>query len=66
MNQSDLLTKHLTIQDLSERLGVKVQTIRHWRMRGEGPRSFSPGGRLVRYRLEDVEAWEREQLEASA
>ncbi|ALB03003.1 helix-turn-helix transcriptional regulator [Kocuria palustris] len=55
---------HLTIKDLAARLGVSEQTIRHWRMRGYGPRSFTPrGSRLVRYRLEDVIAWENEQLE---
>lgn len=57
--------RHLTIKDLAARLGVSEQAVRHHRMRGYGPPSFSVG-RLVRYRLADVEAWEAAQLEAEA
>lgn len=59
-------TSHLGIKDLAQRYGVAEQTIRHWRMRDYGPRSFTVGGRLVRYRLEDVLAWEAERLGESA
>jgi predicted site-specific integrase-resolvase len=55
----------LTNQETAERLRVPLQTLAVWRMNGYGPRFFK-AGRYVRYRLEDVEAWEREQVEASA
>lgn len=55
---------HLTIKDFAAREGVSENTVRQWRMRGYGPRSFTPkGSRLVRYRLEDVIEWENEQFE---
>lgn len=51
----------LTNQELAERERVPLQTLAVWRMKGYGPRYFK-AGRYVRYRLEDVEAWEQEQL----
>lgn len=41
---------------LADFLGVAVQTVRKWRWQRSGP-SFVKTGRLVRYRLADVEAW---------
>ena len=55
---------YLTVDDLAERYQVPVQTVRHWRIRGTGPKAVKIG-RYLRYRLEDVIAWER-QLEAGA
>ncbi|MDT0309270.1 helix-turn-helix domain-containing protein [Streptomyces sp. DSM 44917] len=43
-------------RELSEYLGVPVQTLANWRWRNEGPK-FRRVGRHVRYRPEDVEAW---------
>lgn len=65
MVTTDAPVIRLTTKDLAERWGIAEQTLRHWRMRGEGPRAFTVG-RLVRFRLEDVEAWEAAQLEAEA
>lgn len=48
----------LSNEDLAERYNVPVATIRKWRHERTGP----PGmrlGRHVRYRVEDVEAWEQ-------
>ncbi len=39
----------MTIADLSEMLGVPIDTLYGWRHRGEGPRGYSIG-RHVRYR----------------
>jgi predicted DNA-binding transcriptional regulator AlpA len=51
--------KHLTIQDLSDRLGgVPVSTLYRWNSHRTGPK-YIRVGRHVRYRLADVEAWER-------
>lgn len=49
----------LTTNELAERLGVKPVTIRRWRQEGTGPTAHRFSNRLTRYRLEDVEAWER-------
>jgi excisionase family DNA binding protein len=50
------LDRLLTITDLSEMLGVPVDTLYGWRHRGEGPAGFRIG-RHVRYRRAAVEAW---------
>lgn len=54
--------RHLTPQDLALRVGVPVQTVYGWRVYGKGPRGMRVG-KYVRYRLEDVLAWEESQLE---
>jgi len=58
-------TEHdlLTITQVAEILHVPVATLRYWRHRGTGPRSFRIG-RHVRYRPEDVEEWIQRHLEA--
>ncbi|MUN61586.1 helix-turn-helix domain-containing protein [Kocuria sediminis] len=54
----------LSMQDLSDRYGVPLQTVRRWRTTNYGPAGFAVG-RYVRYRLADVEAWEQSQLDAA-
>jgi hypothetical protein len=54
----------LTPADLARRLRVHPQTVYNWRFTGKGPDSFKLG-QSVFYRLEDVEAWERETGRAS-
>jgi excisionase family DNA binding protein len=54
-------TQHLSPADLAARLGVSVFTIYQWNSAGTGPRRMRVG-RHVRYRLADVEAWERQRL----
>jgi excisionase family DNA binding protein len=46
---------------VAERLGVSRFTVRAWRRKGLGPR-FLKMGRMVRYRLEDVQEYERRVL----
>jgi len=46
----------LTIVELSEMLGIPVDTLYGWRHRGEGPQGYRIG-RHVRYRRAAVEAW---------
>lgn len=46
----------LTIVDLSEILGLPVDTFYGWRQRGEGLQGYRIG-RHVRYRRSTVEAW---------
>lgn len=50
----------LSNEDLAERYGVAVATVRGWRNRGTGPAGRRFGG-AVRYSLSDVEAWELTQ-----
>lgn len=54
--------RHLTVEELAERLQVPVATLYVWRSRHIGPRGMKVG-RWVRYRLEDVEAWEKSMLD---
>lgn len=56
-------TKHLTTAQLADRLGYSVRTVEDWRTDGYGP-PWLPGrgGRGVRYREADIEAWEESRL----
>ena len=55
-------TRHLTTDELAERLGLPAETVKRWRKTGDGPK-FLPVGKHVRYRLADVEAWEKSRLQ---
>lgn len=52
--------KFINQSDLAKRWGISPRTLERWRWVGEGPRFLKIGG-LVRYRLEDVEAYEASQ-----
>ncbi len=45
-----------TIRDVSEYLGVPIQTLYSWRTQGYGP-TGKRVGRYVRYRPEEVRRW---------
>lgn len=48
----------LTDTEVAELCGCAVQTLRNMRWRGEGPRFVKlGGGRMVRYRPDDVQAF---------
>lgn len=51
----------LTEEQVAARLQCSTFTVRAWRRQGRGPR-FMKVGRLVRYRPEDVAAYERRML----
>jgi predicted DNA-binding transcriptional regulator AlpA len=51
----------ITPEDLSDRYSVPVGTIYAWRYKGTGPPGFRVG-RHLRFRVEDILAWESEQL----
>jgi len=52
---------HLNQIELSRRWKVSPRTLERWRWLGQGPRFMKLGGRVA-YRLEEVEAFEIEQL----
>lgn len=58
----DQAQRHLTAQELADRLGVPLNTAYYWRSIRKGPRAMRIG-KYVRYRLEDVLAWEQAQLD---
>jgi predicted site-specific integrase-resolvase len=59
-----MATKHLNQIDLANRWNVSHRTLERWRWTGEGPQYIKLGGRVV-YRLEDVEAFEADQIRRS-
>jgi excisionase family DNA binding protein len=52
----------LSTDDVAERLKIPKKTLAAWASAGRGPR-FARMGRYRRYRLSDLLAWEREQLD---
>jgi excisionase family DNA binding protein len=46
----------LTIREAAALLRAPVATLRYWRHRGTGPRSFRLGRRVL-YRRDDLRAW---------
>ncbi len=50
----------LTVDEVSEYLGVPKATIYSWSSRGLGPRRYKVG-KYLRYRRSDVDAWVDQQ-----
>jgi phage terminase Nu1 subunit (DNA packaging protein) len=48
-------------QVVSEMTGIKIRTLRKWRLQGRGPIVRRVEGRLVRYSLRDVQDWMHKQ-----
>jgi excisionase family DNA binding protein len=46
----------MTENEVSKRLNVSLASLRRWRLTKRGPAFFKVGS-LVRYSLEDLEAW---------
>ena len=51
--------RYLSAREVSARLEVSVNQLWFWRSKGEGPAYYKMGG-SVRYRLEDIEQFERD------
>ena len=51
----------LNQRDLARRWSMSERTLERWRWLGQGPRFMKLGGRVA-YRIQDVEAFEAEQL----
>jgi hypothetical protein len=52
---------HLNQIELARRWKLSPRTLERWRWVGQGPRFMKLGGRVA-YRIQDVEAFEAEQL----
>ncbi len=59
-----MATRHLSQIELAARWNISHRTLERWRTSGEGPRFLRLVGRIV-YRLEDVEAFEAEQIRSA-
>jgi Helix-turn-helix domain len=57
--------RHLSQEQLAERLGVSQRTLEGWRYRGKGPAYLRLEGRIA-YRLTDVERFEIACLQTGA
>ncbi|CAH0532165.1 DNA-binding protein [Ralstonia phage UAM5] len=53
---------HLTESDLAVRFGVTVRTLQKWRRLKTGPAWIVIGKNTIRYREEDIRAYEEECL----
>lgn len=51
--------------ELAAQWKINPRTLERWRWVGQGPQYLKIGGRVI-YRMEDVEAYEREMLRAAA
>jgi len=48
---------HLTTREAAQYLNVSERTLPGWRFLGRGPRWIRMGGRAIRYRRQELEAW---------
>jgi phage terminase Nu1 subunit (DNA packaging protein) len=48
-------------QAVSEITGIKIRTLRKWRLQGRGPAVRRIEGRLIRYSLKETHEWMRGQ-----
>jgi excisionase family DNA binding protein len=59
-------TNLLTPAEVAERLGVSTATLATWRCTKRYPLSYVKVGRLVRYRIADLDAFEISRLQEVA
>lgn len=51
------IRRNLNDVEVAQYLAVSVSTVRRWRLTGGGPRWIRVGTSLIRYRIEDLEAY---------
>ena len=56
----------MTPRQAAHYIGVSDGALRLWRARGEGPRFFKAGEKLIRYRRGDLDSWIEERLQTPA
>lgn len=57
-----MIVELLRIEDVAQRTGIPVNTLRYWRKEGRGPRFVRIGRRLV-CRASDLEQWINDQFD---
>jgi len=60
------MTKRMTEVDLAKRLDISTRTLQQWRRAGIGPAFIRIGQNTIRYREEDVLAYEESKIEGGA
>lgn len=55
----------LDVPSLASFLGVSPKTVYRWQEHSEGPPAIRLGGRLLRWRREDVDAWLEERRDGA-
>lgn len=64
IKDSTRAVRHLNQIELSRRWSISPRTLERWRWLGQGPCFLKIGGRVV-YRLEEIEAFEAQQMRGS-
>lgn len=59
-SQTREVQRHLTQDEVAARLQISPRTLESWRVSGLGP-AFLKVGACVRYRMEDIQAYEAAQ-----
>lgn len=57
LRESEYLDQLLGETEAARFLGFSVRSLQGWRVKGGGPRFVKIGGRSVRYRRRDLNAW---------
>lgn len=63
--KSELLRGSLTTDEAARYLEVSAVTLKRWRAIRTGPPYLRVGQRKIRYRVEDLDSWLREQMNGS-
>lgn len=58
------MSETMTLVEVAQEQRISPATLRYWRHRGEGPKSFKLGRRVM-YKRADVEAWVQAQYDAA-
>jgi predicted DNA-binding transcriptional regulator AlpA len=64
-DEAEAAGRDLLMDEVSKRTRISIDTLRYWRMRGEGPPSYRLG-RRVRYPERELLEWLRERKAADA
>lgn len=59
-HQSSIVPEYLDAAEASIFLNIAPKTLEDWRARGKGP-AYNRVGRLIRYNIDELRAWMREQ-----
>lgn len=58
------MSETMTLAEVAEEKRISPATLRYWRHRGEGPKSFKLGRRVM-YKRTDVDSWVQAQYDAA-